>query len=423
MKNTIKLSGIITFICAIILCLSGCFSPYQGEGSSITISFGSSARTAAWPSATDNGLLPALKHRIKLTDSNGTKRNASAEGGRSAKIYVAPGEWHVEVEDWFGDFLFATGSSVDPIVVKTGQSNMVNISMTQAFTATGSFAVSNLTDWDDARGSMTVPGNYYIFLAGDISGVSATAAGTNTFNSGAIVTILGNKTITLSGTGSLLRIGGGQTVTIKDVKLKRQRTSVMNTTSLVYISGGEFVMETGSSISGNTSSTDNVGGGVHINGGTLTMNGGAISGNKVENGGGVFLENGTFNMNGGTISGNIGTYNAGGVLIKNSGIFTMTGGTISGNKANSLSISGVYGVTGGLGGGVFVEGSGTFALKGGTVYGNESATAITLRNEAYDDGAALYVTPTGGAAATWGIGTTLDTTNNTIIVVNGNRLQ
>jgi hypothetical protein len=130
------------------------------------------------------------------------------------------------------------------------------------------------------------------------------------------------------------------------------------------------------------------------------MNGGTISGNTVENGGGVFLRNGIFNMNGGMISGNIGTYNAGGVLISG-GTFTMTAGTISGNEANSEDIDGISKLGGGFGGGVYVGSSGTFSIQGGTLYGNEPATAVALRNEAVDTGAALYIE--SGGTATYGV--------------------
>ena len=59
MKNINKLFGLITFISVIILCISSCFSPYQGDEGFITISFGSNARAAAWPPTDGNGVLPA----------------------------------------------------------------------------------------------------------------------------------------------------------------------------------------------------------------------------------------------------------------------------------------------------------------------------------------------------------------------------
>ena len=256
------------------------------------------------------------------------------------------------------------------------------------------YYVSDSAGWDAAVAGIA-GSDYYIFLNGSFS------SATKTFANNGSLTIDGNgNTITLTGTGSLLRIGTGQTVTVKDVQLVGHGSSVQNDTALVYVDGGEFIMETGSLISGNTSSTDSEGGGVHIQSGTFTMNSGTISGNTVENGGGVFLRNGIFNMNGGMISGNIGTYNAGGVLISG-GTFTMTAGTISGNEANSEDIDGISKLGGGFGGGVYVGSSGTFNIQGGTLYGNEPATAVALRNEAVDTGAALYIE--SGGTATYGV--------------------
>jgi hypothetical protein len=86
----------------------------------------------------------------------------------------------------------------------------------------------------------------------------------------------------------------------------------------------------------------------------------------------------------------------------------MTAGEISGNKANKEDIDGAFQSmgNGGFGGGVYVE-AGTFALQGGTVYGNESTTAEAQRDEAYDDGAALYVF--GGTATYGSLGTSFGT--------------
>jgi hypothetical protein len=389
MENKSKLFGIIIFICAITLFVSSCFSPYRGgdEGTfSIAVGSGSSGNRVAmsWlPSGVDSD---DLTHTIHLSGP-GSSQTVSVTGTQTVSFSVVPGKWEITVEGSLEDGeILSVGSAT--VNITPGDNGRIPITMRSS----PYYYVSDSNEWNNAITAITNGGNnkeYMIFLTNDIVAAGYTS---NTFGSASNinVTVLGSKTITLNSNGSLLRIGTGQTVTMKDVQLKGQGTIVKNNTALVYINGGKFVMETGSLISGNKSSTDSEGGGVHIQSGTFTMNGGTISGNTVENGGGVFLRNGTFNMNGGMISGNIGTFIAGGVLVSG-GTFIMSAGTISGNEANNVDIDGGTGVSGGgFGGGVYVEG-GTFALRSGTLSGN---TAVT-------SGAALYIK--SGGTATYGV--------------------
>jgi hypothetical protein len=120
-------------------------------------------------------------------------------------------------------------------------------------------------------------------------------------------------------------------------------------------------------------------------------------------------------MNGGAISGNTSSYNGGGVYVGN-GTFTMNGGTISGNSSSSY------------GGGVFVSSNGTFRIVTGTIYG-QNATITSLKNTA-TSGAVLYRDDSGGgtggtvqcgtfSGSTWNSYGSLDTSDDTIRVVNG----
>jgi hypothetical protein len=175
----------------------------------------------------------------------------------------------------------------------------------------------------------------------------------------------------------------------------------------VYMQSGTFTMNDGE-ISGNTSTTGS-GGGVYVpNGGAFTMHGGTISGNTANDnltvhGGGVY-SNGTFDMYGGTISGNNG-WCGGGVYVY-SGTFTMNGGTISGNTALNS------------GGGVFVKTNGTFRIINGTIYGEDEGT-VSLRNRStINIGRALDNSGTATYGPS-GTGTNLETTNNTIKMLNG----
>ena len=429
MKNTIKLLGIITFISGVILSFSGCFSPYRGDEGFITISFGSNARAAAWPPTDGNGVLPALEHRVTLKGTGATKTHTIPKGTTTAKFSVAPGLWEITVEAWFGSVLFATGFG--DVEVKVGEVNTVPITMTQEFDGT-LYVASTTTEWGEAVGDISGGGGYYIiFVTNDFSAPGYPSANTFGNASGINVTIIGNKTITLNSTGSLLRIGTGQNVTINDVKLKGQGASVQNTTSLVYINGGTFTMNGSASVYDNTASFTSIldgGGGVYVTDGAFNMNGGTVSGNyatgtNVGMGGGVFVySGGNFTMSGNAkVYNNKAEVNGGGVCLSGTTdqpTFRMNNGTIYGNQ----SIGGTQG-----GGGVCVS-TGTFRMVNGTIYGNIGAPN---GNTSPTGSAALYKA-SGSAAAEYG---TYDSggnwflqgsfgiyENDTIIVKDGNKL-
>ena len=240
--------------------------------------------------------------------------------------------------------------------------NGISASFTVSVMVAELLDVHDIASWNTAISTIKNGGKgkgYAINLTGNFSIAGVT---TNTFGSvtGITVIITGNHTITLSGQGSLLRIGAKQTVILKDAHLEGNSS---NNTSLVYISSGTFNME-GGTISGNT------GGGVTLDGETFNMTGGTISGNTTTGGGavtsslgddcggGVYVSSGTFNMTGGTIGPNNFAINSGGgVFVDENGFFTMSGAaTISGNTARR-------------GGGV-VDGGGTIDMEGGTIIDN-----------------------------------------------------
>jgi fibronectin type 3 domain-containing protein len=244
------------------------------------------------------------------------------------------------------------------------------------------------------------------------------------------ITLKGNgeeRTVSLSGNGSLFTVGDGVTLVLDDRITLKGHSS--NTASLVAVdSGGTLILKDGARISDNivyysTIRASAYGGGVYINSnGTFTMSGGEITGNRVHSsysssysayGGGVYVSNsGMFTMSGGTISSNTayGYYSAYGGGVVSSGTFMMSGGTIGGNTASYYSYSsssysyggGVYiggtftmsggeisGNTAKYGGGVS---GGTFTKQsGGTIYGSNASDS--LKNTAYNDsyGHAVYV--------------------------------
>jgi uncharacterized repeat protein (TIGR02543 family) len=342
--------------------------------------------------------------------------------------------------------------------------------------STNTFNVATTAEWDSALTTISSGGNdknYIINVTDDF-----TVAGRTTASFGAVsglkVSIRGEgRTLTLSGNGRILQIAANQTVILRDVALKGRGASVNNNTYLVYVLG-TFIMN-GGEISGNKnyinynySSASVRGGGIYMDNGTFIMNSGKISGNQVDvsgaspsdsYGGGVYVGGtaGNFTMNGGEISGNTAkcfagnnAYAYGGGVSLSSGTFTMNGGEISGNTANSSSnincagggggvyAAGTFIMSGGeisgntvrldgtvnynLSGGGGVYNSGTFSIITGTIYGSNEATGIRNTTATNSSGAALYVNAQYGtfSGTTWNKNGDLDTTNNTIKVVNGN---
>ena len=256
--------------------------------------------------------------------------------------------------------------------------------------------------WTTAVDTISEGGNdeaYIINITADIPALNGSTTTTFGDVTGIGVTINGNsKTITLSGTGSLLHIGAEQSVIMNVLTLKGNPG---NNTSLVYINdanadfsmisgavsgntgtygggvyvgdGGKFTMSggtVGGSATADANTTTTGGGGVFVlSGGVFTMSGSAkVSGNTGSYGGGVSIEGGTFNMTGGTIGGaasdkNTATSGGGGVFVFTGATFTMSGSSAK-----------VSGNTGDFGGGVAVEG-GEFTMNGGEVSGNTTTGA------------------------------------------------
>ena len=218
------------------------------------------------------------------------------------------------------------------------------------------WTVNNAAGWIDAVNGIRSSGNnkeYTITVNGT---VSVPSRAENTFGSvtGVTITIEGGGTLSPSRDGSLLVIGGEQTIVARDVTLRGRDA---NNAEVVFISdGGAFRMEGNARVTGNTSSGSSYGGGVYVNGGTFTMqNNASVTGNTGNFGGGVYVSNsGTFAMRDSASGlGNTARHSGGGVYVSYSGAFTMQ---------NSASVSG-NASPGGSGGGVYVSDSGTFTMR------------------------------------------------------------
>ena len=139
--------------------------------------------------------------------------------------------------------------------------------------------LNNVSAWNTAINTIRNGGNdqtYVINVTGNVS-VPVPANNENIFGSvtGLTVTIQGSGTLSLSANGSLLRIAAGQTVILRNVKLRGR--SENNSSVVVIMSGGILRMEGSASISGNTKSSN---GGVYVDGGTfIVQDSASVSGN------------------------------------------------------------------------------------------------------------------------------------------------
>jgi fibronectin type 3 domain-containing protein/uncharacterized lipoprotein NlpE involved in copper resistance len=290
--------------------------------------------------------------------------------------------------------------------------------------------VAALTDTLSEVAANAVDFTYYTLLLGRDETIPAQ---TLSYSGKTVMIILkgsgGERTVNLSGNGSLFTVGNGVTLVLDDGVTLNGHSN--NTVSLVSVdSGGTLLLKDGAKISGNTASnsysygggvyvsisgtfemsggeisgnTTTVGGGVYMNG-RFEMSGGTISGNTASSGGGVFV-GGTFEMSGGTISGNRANYsNGGGVYV--GGTFEMSGGTISGNRANYYRTNS-YTHSDSYGGGVYVYNGRFTKQSGGTIYGGWESDD-SLKNTAYYGHAVYVESGSKERSSTAGVGVTLD---------------
>jgi hypothetical protein len=248
------------------------------------------------------------------------------------------------------------------------------------------FTVSNTDEWAAAVKAIDGGGNdrnYVVNVTGPVNIPGLEGSTFSQPHSGVNISLRGtapDAALVLSGKGSLIVLGEGEHLVLRDITLKGGEG---NTAMLVYVGGGStLTMKAGAAVSGNEND-DNEGNGVYVAAdGNFMMQDGTISGNT---GGGVYVRGGSddgregiFVMQGGTISGNAGS----GVSVWK-GAFIMEGGKISGNTApgndgGGVSVDGTFtmkggeisgNTSGGYGGGVAV-GEGVFTMEGGEISGN-----------------------------------------------------
>ena len=252
------------------------------------------------------------------------------------------------------------------------------------------FNVGSTAEWNTAANAIYYAGNNREYIINITDNFYLPGKIDDTFiPQDLTVTIQGNKTISLSGTGFLLRIGERQNIIVRDVNLQGSNT---NTYSLIYI-GGSFTMEGNASVYGNTDNKD-IGsshGGVEVSGGgTFIMrdnasvynNTGTLSG--LSSSGGVSV-GGTFIMqDNASVHDNTAAY-GGGVYVLG-GIFIM--------EDNASVYSNIASGGGSFGGGVYV--AGTFTMRyNASVSGNTATITSSAYSYVNRFSGGVYVTYSG----------------------------
>ena len=167
---------------------------------------------------------------------------------------------------------------------------------------------------------------------------------------GKVTLDLNGYALKLEGSGSVIRVENGATLTLVDSKPNAvNKFSVTETTGLwqqdaagtKVINGGAITGGTGTGEAGNT-----CGGGIYVApGGTLLMRGGNIVGCTARQGGGIYVDNGgRFEMSAGTITGCTAGQEEGktanGVFIAASGRFTQSpGAQITGEVIGAYTVT------------------------------------------------------------------------------------
>ena len=348
---------------------TGCFSSWQGDKAVLSINFGGSSRSAAWPP--DEFTQATLEHHIQLEGPSGIQNHTFEPGVSSASFTLVPGHWTIKAESFLDKELYAKGSA--GVELKPGRNNPVSIKMN--FAGKEDRVYMDVNTWEELKTAVEGTNAYSTFIT--LKGTSMTANSAITLDNPMQYIYLwadapGGITITRdsSFTGIFFRIysgvltmggdedqqsyepitlhGGGQTA----APLKS--TIIYNRSGIFYLIGGTITENNGSAF-----------GGVENNG-TFYMYAGEISYNNsaptgTTGSGGVF-NTGTFYMEAGSISYNTSSANGGGVL--NTGTFSMNAGEIK----NNTSVAGDVG-----GGGVFNQG-GTFYMNGGEISYNTSSS-------------------------------------------------
>jgi hypothetical protein len=400
-KRKTSLFPLFIVHCSLLICLAACFSPWQGDKGTVTVTIGSPAgngRAISWNDAYDE---KDLTHEITLSGGPGHDQKKEVTGVQTVTFSVAPGRWNISVEAYAGNVRIAVGGPVS-VEIKPGPNEPVTIEMRQppsSVTYTVTF---------DKNGGIGEPPLPMTAAAG--SSIKLPGAGKLTYN-GSSDLVFGGWNTEAEGTGTHYAAGDSYTVNgdvtlwAKWVDMDEEdfgpdaiidridvtNESEWNTVRSRISNGGNYIINVMEDfyVEGKNASFATFGSATDIKvsirgaGKTLTQYSDGIiiriGANQsvilrdltligsVQNSGSasslvyVTGANSTFTMHSGKISGNQNnreaTGEAGGVKVLSQGTFTMNGGEISGNTGYSV-------------GGVYLDGNGTFTMNGGEISGN-----------------------------------------------------
>jgi len=341
---------------ATALILGACFSSWNGDEGTFSVSIGGAGRTA-W---NDPETLAQLTHTITLSNGPGPEQTREdVKYNDIVHFSVTPGRWTITITAFLNGNEHATGSR--NVTIKPGPNGAIAIKMGPINTGeTGPIMVTNGKD-DNSEGSLrwameNSPEVATIIISSEVSTITINNILSLSFEDRTkSVTIKAEEAVTIErgsnhlfqlfsvgGNGTLI-LGGGDSkpITIDGRNIEAQ-------TSLIDLGGpGDFIMNDGVTLKNNKNNGSNSGGGVTVlNGGTFTMNGGTISGNTAtgDNGGGVYVSTGTFIMSGGKISGNSaglcdGVYVEYGTIIMSGGEISRNGNVDDGKTAVEASMA------------------------------------------------------------------------------------
>ena len=332
MKNC-NLAIKLTFFAFFALAIGACFSPWQGDEGTLTLSFGDSARYIF------NNDIQNYSYQVKLEGPGGTIDEKIDSGSITFKLL--PGTWNITVKAKNEGELRAFGTK--KVEVKAGKN------LTETIDMYGATEVSTFEELSLAVNSVAdaINTEEIIIITGDITADKA---------EGNLVTIWEDTKIFLCAE--------------KDFTLKYINFTVE---SGGFLALGREGMKGNITIDGGYDSTDDSFGELSLitvqTDGVFKMHNGTIRNNKTSYGGGV-KNMGTFAMYGGTISDNIALYDGGGGIY-NEGNFIMEGGSIVNNTASDQ--EGYDEIVPGKGGGIYNYEGGILELNGGKITGNTAS--------------------------------------------------
>jgi len=327
-KPAIPAVFLAVFVAALALLVSACFSPWQGEEATLTISVGdSSSRTLVNLGANEQA---SFSYELIMNGPGGKKTFTFDPGATSLTVKVTPGEWQAEVRA-IGSTTTLRAFGEWEGTVALGETTTAAVTMYSASEVTSWAQLEAAVDGSPAGGNR----KEIIFLKGGGTwGLDSTNQTINIerpieLRAVEVVTIIRNSADSFLQNFFYLNVGGVLTLKGPLTLDGNNVTAPLANSSFIQVEG-KLEMYDGVTLRNNT-----IGSGVYVSGsGTFNMYGGSISRNKTGTyGGGVCVSgSGTFNMYGGSISGNVADsvvrYGGGVAVTSSAATFTKTGNSI-----------------------------------------------------------------------------------------------